>query len=187
MRDHDFYPTPPEVTMALLRAEKFQGVIWEPACGDGAISRELEKVGYTVASSDLIDRGFGKVQDFFAITEATISNVVTNPPYSLAQPFVETALKFATKKVAMLLQLSFLEGQKRNAWLQSSPLRTVHVFSNRVSLYKGGDSRNRGGKVAYAWFVWEQGYSQCPEIKWMTTKLIKVDPLRARRPPTACG
>jgi len=57
-RDH-FYPTPPEGTRALLRVEKFEGTIWEPACGDGAISRELEAVGHTVLSTDLIDRGYG--------------------------------------------------------------------------------------------------------------------------------
>lgn len=35
----DFYPTPPEMTRALLSVELFYGAIWEPACGDGAMSR----------------------------------------------------------------------------------------------------------------------------------------------------
>lgn len=30
----EFYPTPPEATRALLSVEKFEGNIWEPACGD---------------------------------------------------------------------------------------------------------------------------------------------------------
>jgi hypothetical protein len=38
---HDFYPTPPEAVRALLSVESFEGSIWEPACGDGAISRTL--------------------------------------------------------------------------------------------------------------------------------------------------
>lgn len=33
----DFYPTPPYGTEALLSVEKFNGAIWEPACGTGAI------------------------------------------------------------------------------------------------------------------------------------------------------
>jgi hypothetical protein len=37
--DHDYYPTPPEAVRALLGVEQFEGTIWEPACGDGAISR----------------------------------------------------------------------------------------------------------------------------------------------------
>ncbi len=55
----EFYPTPPEATRALLSVENFDGDIWEPACGDGAISRELTAAGYNVTSTDLIDRGFG--------------------------------------------------------------------------------------------------------------------------------
>jgi len=37
----EFYPTPPEATRALLSVESFEGDIWEPACGDGAISKVL--------------------------------------------------------------------------------------------------------------------------------------------------
>jgi len=40
--------------------ESFEGQIWEPACGDGAISRVLEAAGYQVISTDLIDRGYGQ-------------------------------------------------------------------------------------------------------------------------------
>ena len=54
----DFYPTPTNATMALLQREKFDGDIWEPACGDGAISKLLKLQGYEVYSSDLVDRGY---------------------------------------------------------------------------------------------------------------------------------
>jgi hypothetical protein len=49
----------------LLSVERFDGDIWEPACGDGAISKELIKAGYTVVSTDLIDRDFGDGQADF--------------------------------------------------------------------------------------------------------------------------
>jgi len=55
----EFYPTPPEATRALLSVETFEGSIWEPACGDGAISKVLTEAGYQVVSTDLIDRGYG--------------------------------------------------------------------------------------------------------------------------------
>jgi len=55
----DFYPTPPAGTRALLEVESFTGPIWEPACGDGAISKVLESAGHQVISTDLIDRGYG--------------------------------------------------------------------------------------------------------------------------------
>jgi hypothetical protein len=34
--ENDFYPTPTFATEELLKREKFDGAIWECACGDGA-------------------------------------------------------------------------------------------------------------------------------------------------------
>jgi hypothetical protein len=65
-----------------LSVEHFEGTIWEPACGDGAISKVLEAAGYDVISTDLIDRGFGQGGvDFLKTTKALGRNIVTNPPY----------------------------------------------------------------------------------------------------------
>ena len=49
----EFYPTPPEATLALLSVERFEGAIWEPACGQGHISKVIETAGHTVVSTDL--------------------------------------------------------------------------------------------------------------------------------------
>ena len=78
----DFYPTPPEATEALLSVEQFTGGVWEPACGDGAISRVLEARGFTVTSSDLVDRGYGEPRRDFLLFPAyrCIDNIITNPP-----------------------------------------------------------------------------------------------------------
>ena len=53
----DFYPTPRYVTEALLDNYAFEGKIWEPACGDGRMSKVIEERYDDVYSSDLIDRG----------------------------------------------------------------------------------------------------------------------------------
>lgn len=58
--ENDFYPTPEIATVLLLENEKFEGEIWEPACGDGAMSTVIERYGYPVKSTDLIDRGYGR-------------------------------------------------------------------------------------------------------------------------------
>jgi hypothetical protein len=77
----EFYPTPPEATRALLSVESFEGTVWEPACGDGAISKVLMAAGYQVVSTDLIDRGFGQGGcDFLKSTEPLARNIITNPP-----------------------------------------------------------------------------------------------------------
>lgn len=78
----EFYPTPPEAVRALLSMESFEGSVWEPACGDGAISRVLEAAGYQVVSTDLIDRGYGAGgQDFLKSDRPLAKNIITNPPY----------------------------------------------------------------------------------------------------------
>ncbi len=51
----DFYPTPPEVTYALLDfLDLPRGTrIWEPACGNGDMVREMETWGYQVTGTDI--------------------------------------------------------------------------------------------------------------------------------------
>lgn len=163
---HDFYPTPRGVTEALLQHEQFSASVWEPACGDGAISEVLKETGYSVESSDLIGRGYGDVEDFLT-TERRATNIITNPPFEKAEEFVRKALSSTTGKVAMFLPLTFLESQKRESLLAGSCLKTVYVFVDRVSLYKGGSVRCGGGRAAYAWFVWEHGYDDPPTLGWV--------------------
>lgn len=79
---YEFYPTPPEATRALMSVESFEGDIWEPACGDGAISKVLEAAGYQVVSTDLIDRGYGVGgHNFLKSDNPLAKNIITNPPY----------------------------------------------------------------------------------------------------------
>ncbi|WEK05746.1 MAG: hypothetical protein P0Y65_05685 [Candidatus Devosia phytovorans] len=83
---NDFYPTPPEPTRALLHAEinrlRDFPLVWEPACGDGAMVREMEALGLAVVRSDLVDRGCGAdITDFYEFTSGPKA-IVTNPPFS---------------------------------------------------------------------------------------------------------
>ena len=55
----DFYATDPKAIDILCGVEKFEGCIWECACGQGHLSERLISHGYEVISSDLIDRGYG--------------------------------------------------------------------------------------------------------------------------------
>ena len=47
----NFYPTPPEATLALLSVESFDGSIWEPACGKGHIATVLKRSGSAISST----------------------------------------------------------------------------------------------------------------------------------------
>lgn len=169
--EHDFYPTPNFATEQLLEREQFEGVIWECACGDGAISKVLKKRGYKVFSTDLVDRGYGEVRnlDFTAKlpNNFVATHIITNPPYKHAKIFIEQALKVSTGKVAMLLRLAFLESANRYELFQTTPLRTVYVFSKRLTMSAKGEGKSKGGMIPFAWFVWEHGYNRKPEIEWI--------------------
>ena len=163
----DFYATPPEATRALLAVEQFEGAIYEPCCGQGHISEVLADAGYQVESTDLVDRGYGTPRVDFLMESGLRDNIVTNPPYGkLALQFAAHANALARSKVAMLLKLQFLEGVERRQFFSHTPPATVHVFSNRQSLMKNGESF-AGGMMALAWFVWDKAYTGPTVVRWL--------------------
>jgi len=165
--ENDYYPTPPEATHALLQREKFEGLIWEPACGDGAISSILEDYGYNVHSTDLIDRGYGKGGEDFLTSDFKAANIITNPPFSIAEIFLKHSLNQTTGKVAFLCKLQFLEGAKRKIIFESSPLKTVYVFSKRLSMTRNGEKMKNSGMICFAWYIFEHGYTGEPTLSWI--------------------
>jgi hypothetical protein len=162
----DFFPTPAWATHALIDNEKFSGAIWESACGNGAMSRVLEKTGCSVISSDLYDRGFGEIGVDFLTAERRTENIVTNPPYNSAEGFVRAGIQQATQKFALLLRLAFLEGANRaNTIFSKTPPNRVWVFSERITFYPVGAVQKGTGTTAYAWFVWDKDTAGT-ELKW---------------------
>lgn len=163
----DFFPTPEWATFALIDNEKFEGDIWECACGDGAMSRVLEQTDQSVISTDLYDRGYGEAGLDFLEASKPRNNIITNPPYNCAEGFVATGVPLARKKFALLLRLAFLEGANRakTIFAQLPPSR-VWVFSERITFYPAGAERKGSGTTAYAWFVWDKDAPGRTELKW---------------------
>jgi hypothetical protein len=158
---NDFYPTPPEATQVLLDRYKFDGNIWECACGDGSMSKVLIENKYNVYSSDLIDRGYGENGIDFLKTYKKFDNIVTNPPFNLSTEFTLQALQLANKNVAMLNKLSFLEGiNRKNKIFIKNKLKYIWVFSKRVKF--GGN-----GLMAFAWFIFDNNYNGKPTLDWI--------------------
>lgn len=166
----DFYPTPGWATEALIDNEKFNGDIWECACGNGAMSKVLETTGSTIISSDLYDRGYGETGVNFLENDKVFDNIITNPPFNAAEGFVHTALKSTGNKFALLLRLAFLEGgnRQRTIFKNTAPSR-VWVFSERITFYPEGAEQKGSGTTAYAWFVWDKDCSGGTELKWLPT------------------
>lgn len=164
---YDFYRTPPGATLALLEVEQFDHHIWEPACGDGAISEVLKRQGFNVISSDLIDRGYGHTQNFFSFNEAMADTIITNPPFRWAEEFVEHAKALGVTTIALLLKLTFLETQERSFMLERTKLSRVWVFRDRLTMTRNGEPSRNGGMIAYAWFVWDSEHKGPPTLGWI--------------------
>jgi hypothetical protein len=171
----DFYPTPHWATKALCDFETFNGSIWEPCCGEGDISMVLSGYGRypDITSSDLFDRGFGYVMDAFENTKQ-YDNIITNPPYAIAEKLLEHFVDIYNQKMAMLVRTAFLESKKRYDGLyKDNPPARVYVFSQRVSMYPKGYEIKSGGTTSYSWIVWDKQHEGPTELKWIPPKYDK--------------
>lgn len=163
----DFFPTPAWATFALLDNERFEGDVWEPACGDGTMSRVIEASGFKVKSTDLYDRGYGEAGVDFLKSRKRADNIITNPPYNSAEGFVKVGVKAARYKFALLLRLAFLESANRyNTIFSIVPPSRVWVFSERITFYPAGAEVKGSGTTSYAWFVWDRQAPSRTELKW---------------------
>ena len=119
---HGFYIEPEWCSRRLFRAERFNGIIKDPACGVGRITAAARIAGYSVIATDLVDRGYSQfdgVEDFLR-SEHRVDNIVCNPPYHICRAFAEHALKLARRKVAMI-------------WLARRTLVSEHPSCPRLS------------------------------------------------------
>ena len=163
----------------MLSVERFDGAIWEPACGDGAISRVLQERGYQVVSTDLVDRGHGQSGvDFLLEWRAMAPNVVTNPPFKNGTEFARHAIRLVPGKVAMLLKIGFIEGPTRADMHDGEhQLARVWVIRRRVTFLKNGRelvrSEGKGGIHTFAWFVWDRQHSGPPHVGWLEGEACK--------------
>ena len=173
---NDFYATSPEAIDALKKKVDLPYTILEPACGTGCLSERLKELGHNVLSYDLVDRGYGEVQNFFEMLSIPddCKCILTNPPYKYATEFVLHALELVPVGglVCMFLKTTFLEGKQRyNRLFKITPPIKVLQFSERILCAKNAEfdyMRAHGGSaVSYAWYIWRKGYKGQTIIDWI--------------------
>lgn len=175
-RGNDLYQTPVVAVKALLRVEKLPHCLWEPACGPGNIVKVLEAAGHNVHATDLVDYG-GHVWGIDFLMEQKCPGflypsgaIITNPPFKLAEKFVEHAL-WLCPKVIMLLRLAFLESKRRSHILDNGWLARIYVFRKRLPMMHrdGWVGKKANSGMAFAWFVWDKdhrGPATIQRISW---------------------
>ena len=169
---NDYYATDPKALYKLLEHETFNKNIWEPACGEGNLSKVLKEKGYNVYSTDLIDRGYqDDVIDFLKTNNKWFGDIITNPPFKFTNEFVIKSLASIENgnKIAMFLKLNYLSGKKRyNEIYSIYPPSKVYIFSGRIACSKNNKPEGfKGGAMDYAWFIWEKGKQGPTYLKWI--------------------
>jgi hypothetical protein len=115
-----------------LTVEKFEGKIWDPACGFGRIVENARRLGIQASGSDIVDRGFGNTElDFLGCIDMAADNIICNPPFKLAREFTLHGLKMAKRKVAVIFPTARLNAAH---WLEPLPLARVWLLTPRPSM-----------------------------------------------------
>jgi predicted RNA methylase len=157
------FPTPPWATRALCehlaRHRDLRSLtVREPAANRGYMARPLTEYFGRVEASDVHDFGVGyPVRDFlFPEPMVRLDWTITNPPFRLAEQFVERARQTSVHGVAMIVRSAFLEGKGRHARLFSRwrPSRVLQ-FVERVVMHRGRVTADGTTATAYAWLIWD--------------------------------
>jgi hypothetical protein len=169
----DFYPTPVRCTEAMLHA--FQNVVrfgalkgWEPACGNGAISRVVSPYCCNFVSTDMVAYdGFDPdgFLDFLRVDKLDWVEdickfkpelIVTNPPYgALAEEFVKRAIhltKATRGKVIMIMRSDWDTAKRRMPLFRHGTFRAKAVMTFRPRWI---EDTTTGPRFSYAWYLWD--------------------------------
>lgn len=177
--DNDYYATDPQSVRDLLDIHHFKNTMClEPCVGNGNIVEtflEYYPTSY-FDKVDIIDRGYPcEIKDFLQYnTDKKYDTIITNPPYVLAQEFIEHSLELLNPggQCAMFLKIQFLEGVKRKKFFKQYPPKYIYVFSKRQAPWNNGNQFNEKGKkwsstMCFAWFIWEKDFIGEPVIRWI--------------------
>ncbi|SLN44156.1 hypothetical protein PEL8287_02233 [Roseovarius litorisediminis] len=172
----DDFPTPPWATRALIEhiIERETGTnnltVLEPACGRGYMAQALAEYFGSVTALDVHDYGYGDVGDFLGSIYETdaFDWVITNPPFRLAEEFIQRAMPIARRGVAMLVRTVFIESVGRYQRLfEINPPTKLAQYSERVPMVKGRVDKKASTATGYAWVIWEKTLDVSPALIWV--------------------
>jgi len=177
----DYYVTPIDKVVEFLNAFQTQepnalrhGVILDPSAGGDeenpmSYPEALEMVGvkdHRIHTIDIReDSRADVIGNYLALDTSEIlpedpSVIITNPPFVLAEPIVEKALRDVKPGgyVIMLLRLNFFGGKARNErfYPEVGMPKYAFVHHRRMSFTPDGKTDS----IEYAHFVWQRGYDE---------------------------
>lgn len=180
--DNDYYATDPKAVKQLFNTfaiNKRINSFLEPCVGGGNIANKVIGIlkPNTTKFIDIVDRGYPntEVADYLTYSsDEKFDLIMTNPPYSLGQEFVNKSMSMLNKDgyLIMFLKIQFLEGMKRKSMFNKYPPKYIYVFRKRMGTWRNGeefdeDGKHRSTTMCHAWFVWQDGFSGEPIVRWI--------------------
>lgn len=176
-QEDDYYATHPQAVRSFLDVLKqdnvqLKPIIWECACGEGHMAEVFKEYGYHVIATDLIDRGYGEVENFLDVS-LPVSNVdiFTNPPFKNAEDFAYKGIKLLEGencKLGLFVKIQFLESKSRKELFKQYPPKYIYVYSERQQCSMNGDFENLKAKTqAYIWIIWEKDFKGETITRWI--------------------
>ena len=141
----DDFQTPPEALESLLPYLRKDWLIWECACGKGNLVKGLKRKDFQVIGTDILAG-----QDFLKWQPKKFDCIITNPPFSLKQEFLERCYSLK-KPFALLLPLTTFETEKRQRLFAKYGLEVIFLPS-RIN-FETPSGNGSSSWFATAWFT----------------------------------
>lgn len=139
------FQTPVKALLPLYPYIKKKWKIWECACGKGNLVDELKGKGYKVLGTDILSG-----DDFLTWEPESYDCIITNPPYSLKQQFLQRCYELG-KPFALLLPLTTFETAKRQNLFKEYGVQVI-FFDRRIN-FEISSGKGSGSWFATAWFT----------------------------------
>ena len=196
-KDVEAFETPRWAVEAILDRECTTRCLIDPCSGLGMIADVCYRRGLTVETFDKINWQriapelyrfpVQNVADFLSIGgQMPNATIIMNPPFSLAEAFVDRARDLGARKIICFQRQAWRESIGRRAWWDANPPARVWVCGARATCWRfdllrcpnpdGADqckaerrgeprplgqgcAQCRGGvPTSHAWYVWERGH-----------------------------
>jgi hypothetical protein len=164
--DKDFWPTPPELQVALILHVLPllpEGPIWENAAGDGVLADALIQAGRDVIQSDIDPQRRGILKCDFLTDDppsATRGSIlITNPPFNIIDDFCERALALLDAGYLKAVVLLY-RGDKANTQERIDVFnRAAHELSitARTTWIPGSGGLKKSPRWWFTWITWLAG------------------------------
>jgi hypothetical protein len=171
--DKDFWPTPPELQIALTRHVLPllpDGPVWECAAGDGDLADALVDAGREVILSDIDPQRSGMLRRDFLTEdpppETRDSILITNPPFitKVFDAFCDRALGLLdaghVKAVVLLFRGDKAASQGRAEILNRAAYEIV--VTARTSWVLGTGGSKKSPRWWFVWVVWLPDRNELP-------------------------